>query len=163
MRSVNTRVLGRVALAVGMVVLAAANASDSPSVAARTDAEARTSFYNGPRLIGFVESFDPGMFTIECPYYGAAVVFVNKARTWMTSHWAPGDMAGHAARMGSNLWAIYVQTNVTPARLTGYAAKRHSSTWSVVRAGRVYGHTRGPDGPAAALAMLTSALDRQRG
>jgi hypothetical protein len=116
-----------------------------------------TSLYLGKRFEGNLE---PKMalrggrwWTAGCAYETAGDVVMASTRDWINTFLWDGHRIGFARRVGAGRWAIYL--TFRPKRLYALAIQRSASRWDVAQRGRLIGHTVGPDGAAAAAALLT--------
>jgi hypothetical protein len=65
-------------------------------------------------------------------------------------HW-DGAVDGYALRQTSGRWRIYYWY---PPKVAWFAVRRSATRWDVLRGQRKIGYTIGPDGPAAASALV---------
>jgi hypothetical protein len=115
-----------------------------------------TSFYLGKRLEGNLESkmaLHGRWWTADCAYDTPGDVVMASTRDWINAFLWDGHRNGFARRVRPGRWAIYL--TFRPKRPYALAIQRSANRWDVARRGRVIGHTVGPDGAAAAAALLT--------
>jgi hypothetical protein len=108
---------------------------------------ASTNMYLGQKLIGSIDR----AWLISCDYEGGYVTRGRLSRR-MNVHFFDGMLAGYSHLETNGRWTIY---KLNPFKLAGVAARKSATRWDISRGRRKIGHTVGPDGPAAATALLT--------
>jgi hypothetical protein len=110
-----------------------------------------TYMHAGHKSIGELDPQPGGGWVIYCDAYDGAYITPGRSSkidvyTALGSHW------GYARRERDGRWAIYVL--LPQQRNLGTAIRRTSKRWDVRRRRGYFGYTQGPDGPAAAAALL---------
>jgi hypothetical protein len=106
-------------------------------------------------------------WSVECVAAEGAFLTRGRSpsqRTRINVHFWDGVVGGYSRLQTAGRWIIYrVRYSGSPPKLVGFAVRRSSTRWDVVARTssfgwimqRQVGHTMGPDGPAAATALLT--------
>jgi hypothetical protein len=134
-------------LIVGLATMAAVG---SP---AATSARSNTQMYRGHTYVGDIEAQSARHWTIDCEAVTGDEVFMGaRRRALWVRHWN-GSLDAYAVMQDSGRWAIrYAGTRSEVA----FALRRSSTRWDILQGRRTLGHTIGPDGPAAAAALLSA-------
>jgi hypothetical protein len=115
-----------------------------------------TDMYSGKRLVGKLPPHRVCgrdlCWSAECLYETSGDVVMAPKRNWINVVLWDGRRDGFGRRVRTGRWAIY--TIYHPQEVFALAVQRGANRWDVVQGRRVIGYTEGPDGPAAAAALL---------
>jgi hypothetical protein len=127
---------------------------------ASNSGEPRTFAYRGSTLAGSIQRHvePPGTsWRLQGAFYSCAgppgEAALYKVNGVVHLDLEGRTVAGSAHRVSASLWRIFGDPAIGAPRM-GMARRVTATRWDVYRWSRRIGHTRGPDGPAAGLALM---------
>jgi len=119
-----------------------------------------TAMYRGTVKIGEITPGQTGQYVAEtwgvsCD--GSAFVTRGRSareRTRINVHHWDGVVDGYALLQTSGRWRIRWRFYGDRPKVAWFAVRRSATRWDVLRGERKIGYTIGPDGPAAAAALI---------